>query len=51
MNNFSNVDNSGRYYASYAPLGSVDYECIPVLEAYINLRSPYQDERYNVHYE
>ena len=51
MHTFSNVDNGGRYFASYAPIGSTSYECIPVLEAYMNLRSPYQDERYNVHYE
>ena len=43
------IGDGGRYFASYAPLGSS--ECIPVLEAYMNLRSPYQDERYNVHYE
>ena len=42
--------DGGRYFASFAPIGSTGYQCVPLLEAFMNLRGPYS-QQYNVHYE
>uniref|UniRef100_A0A1X7VN86 Uncharacterized protein n=1 Tax=Amphimedon queenslandica TaxID=400682 RepID=A0A1X7VN86_AMPQE len=43
-------ESGGRYFASYAPIGTSEFQCVPLLEAFVNLRGPYS-EQYNVHYE
>lgn len=44
------MTEGGMYFASFSPIGSSASECIPLLEAFVNLRGPYS-ERMNVHYE
>lgn len=41
--------DGGLYFASVAPIGSLESQCVPVLEAYIKERAP-MPERRNVHF-